>query len=224
MKAVLNIERPKSLTELVAEELRRQIIEGDMELGESLSESRIATELNVSRTPVREALHRLDIEGLVTTEPQRGTYVFTIDQKQLTNICTVRVTLEMSALHLALQHDPGRLANAWEDVTRQMSAARAAIDDRTYLRLDTTFHQAIFDHTDNPFLNEAYHTIASKMAALRHRLKSDADQLEKSYQQHLQMVEAIKVGNGVKVESILEVHIGDSEGSYWHKVKENMNS
>jgi DNA-binding GntR family transcriptional regulator len=224
MKAVLNIERPKSLTELVADELRRQIIEGDMELGESLSESRIATQLNVSRTPVREALHRLDIEGLVTTEPQRGTYVFTIDQKQLTNICTVRVTLEMAAIHLALQYDPEGLCNIWEEITKQMSAARATKDDRAYLRLDTTFHQAIFDYTDNPYLNEAYHTISSKMAALRHRLQSDADQLEKSYQQHLQMVEKIKEKNGSGVKSILEEHIGDRKGSYWHKVKENMNS
>lgn len=207
--------RPKSLTELVADELRREIIEGDLDLGASLSEARIAARLGVSRTPVREALHRLDLEGLVTTKPQRGTYVFTIDVKNLTNICDVRITLETAALRLATHHDPAGLASSLDTIAKKMSSAREEKDDREYLRLDTEFHQAFFEHTGNDYLLEAYQTIVSKMAALRHRLGGNEDHIERSYKQHLQIVTAVKKGDLKILESILEKHIGDKKGSYW---------
>src|SRR5690606_4835503 len=91
------IERPRSLTELVADALRREIVEGELQLGAALSEARIAQRLEVSRTPVREAFTRLEREGLLRTEPQRGTFVFTLSAKELTDICHLRVVLEIAA-------------------------------------------------------------------------------------------------------------------------------
>lgn len=63
------IERPRSLTELVCDALRREIVEGELEPGQMLSETRVAARLAVSRTPVREAFARLEREGLMRTEP-----------------------------------------------------------------------------------------------------------------------------------------------------------
>ena len=72
----MKIVRPKSLTELVVDELRTRIIDGRLRLGEALSENTLAAELGISKTPVREALLQLKLERLVDVLPQRGTYVF----------------------------------------------------------------------------------------------------------------------------------------------------
>ena len=71
--------RPKSLTELVTENLKERIVSGELDLGSQLSEARIAKELDVSRTPVREAINRLEMEGLLVIEPQRGSFVFNLE-------------------------------------------------------------------------------------------------------------------------------------------------
>ena len=78
-KERLLLERPRSLTDLVAEELRLGIINGQIELGSNLSEARIANDLGVSRTPVREALNKLETDGLLIVEPQRGSRVFSLE-------------------------------------------------------------------------------------------------------------------------------------------------
>jgi DNA-binding GntR family transcriptional regulator len=81
------LERPKSLTELVTESLREWIVSGKLDLGEHLSEVRVATDLGVSRTPVREAMNRLEMEGLLNVEPQRGTFVFCLAPEEIAMLC-----------------------------------------------------------------------------------------------------------------------------------------
>ena len=85
-----SFDRPKSLTELVTETLREWIISGELDLGSQLSEARVAKELDVSRTPVREAINRLEMEGMLVVEPQRGTYVFNLEADELAKLCALR--------------------------------------------------------------------------------------------------------------------------------------
>ena len=213
---MLRIQRPKSLSEQVADALREEIVNGDLEMGEALSEVRIAKQLGVSRTPVREAFARLELEGLVKTEPQRGTYVFKLDREALIDICDVRVSLETAAFRKAMERDPAGLARSLTLIVQEMTKARESGDDRRYLQLDTEFHQKLFDHANNPFLNDAYQTIAAKMAALRNRLGIHPDHMEKSYREHQEMADLISKGNVDKVIEIMISHIGRKEGSYWN--------
>ncbi len=211
------IERPKSLTELVANALRAEIVQGDLELGTALSESSIASRMEVSRTPVREAFARLELEGLVRSEPQRGTFVFTLDPQALADICAVRVSLETTALHTAMERDALSCAKALGAIVDAMTKARAAGDDREYLRLDTEFHDALVRCSGNQFLSDAYQTIASKMAALRNRLGAHPDHMRKSYEEHGRMVEQIAAGDFGAAIKTLTYHIGRKEGSYWNR-------
>ncbi|MEO1193489.1 MAG: GntR family transcriptional regulator [Pseudomonadota bacterium] len=210
------IERPRSLTGLVTEALRQEIVAGDLEPGAALSEAKIASRLEVSRTPVREAFQRLELEGLVRTEPQRGTFVFTLTHKQLTDICDLRVCLESEALALSLKRDQAGLTAALEACVAEMTAARQDGDDRRYLALDTRFHQLLFDHADNAFLNEAYQTIAAKMAALRNRLGSHPDHMAKSFAEHRSIAALAAAGDLDEATALLTAHIGRKEGSYWN--------
>src|SRR5690606_5401144 len=85
--------RPKSLKEMVADELRMRIIDGRLQLGAGLSENGLAAELGISKTPVREALLQLKQEGLVEVQPQRGTYVFRMAAEQVVMISELREIL-----------------------------------------------------------------------------------------------------------------------------------
>lgn len=211
----MNFNRPKSLTELVAENLKKRIVSGDLELGSQLSEARIAKELDVSRTPVREAVNRLEMEGLLIVEPQRGSFVFNLDSEELAKLCDVRVALETKALAVAIEEHAGKLHELLTECTDRMTSARAAEDVNTYLAEDTNFHQLLFDCADNKFLNDAYQTIASKMAAIRNRLGRHPAHMSKSYREHLQLVDIVKDRDTKTALSILRLHIDRKEESYW---------
>jgi len=211
-----SLDRPKSLTELVTETLRDWIVRGELDLGSHLSEVRIANDLEVSRTPVREAFNRLEIEGLLTVKPQRGTFVFCLEPEELAKLCDARVCLETTALASAIRSNPDLLSKRLSECAAQMTDARARDDVSAYLGLDTAFHQHFLDCSGNRFLNDAYQTIAPKMAALRNRLGRHPDHMAKSYREHLELVEAVKGRDIDRALEILKWHIDRKEGSYWN--------
>nr|WP_321525290.1 GntR family transcriptional regulator [uncultured Cohaesibacter sp.] len=210
-----SIVRPKSLTELVSEKLRDMIVSGALELGSQLSEVRIAKDFEVSRTPVREAFNRLEMEGLLTVSPQKGTFVFSLSPHQIAMLCDARICLERTALITALEQNPDQLHKRLEDVVAEMTDALR--DDRVqhYLSLDAVYHQCLFDCTGNRFLDDAYQTIAKKMAAVRHRLGHHPDHLEKSYKEHCEIAEAVGHKDLDTSLAILGHHIDRKQGSYW---------
>lgn len=212
--------RPKSLTELVTEALRDRIVAGDFDLGSQLSEARIAALLQVSRTPVREAFNRLEIEGLLHVAPQRGTFVFNLEPDELAKLCDARVSLETAALAAAIRDNPGQLHARLDACVTRMARARRVGDVSAYLVLDHQFHQRLFDSAGNRFLNDAYQTMATKMAALRNRLGRHPDHMEKSYREHIALRDAVAAGDADGALHILEFHIGRKDGSYWKDATE----
>ena len=209
------IERPPSLTELVTTRLRDWIVTGEMELGARLSEVKIAKALNVSRTPVREAVNRLESEGLLRVEAQRGSFVFNLGPAELRKLCDARIALETAAMRTAIAENRAALHGALARICDAMAAARDAGDDRGYLGLDAAFHLALIDGADNVFLHEAYQTMAPRMAALRYRMGAHPDHMAKSFREHGQIRDAVAAGDAEGAIAILHAHIGDKEGSYW---------
>lgn len=209
------LSRPKSLTELAYSEIRSQIVSGTLALGEQVSEAGLAKDLGVSRTPVREALNRLEKDGLVHVEAQRGTFIFSLAPFQLAKLCDARVCLETAALVAAMTEQPAALKAALSRVVDEMGGARASGDDTRYLTLDTAFHQALMDCAGNDFLNDAYQVIAPKMAAIRNRLGGHRGHMAKSFDDHCKLADIAGDGDIETAQSILRTHIGRKEGSYW---------
>jgi DNA-binding GntR family transcriptional regulator len=115
--------RPKSLTELVVDELRTRIIDGRLRLGEALSENTLAAELGISKTPVREALLQLKLERLVDVSPQRGTYVFRLAADEVVMISELREILETAAARGAVERSHGALVARMSEIYSAMRAA-----------------------------------------------------------------------------------------------------
>ena len=93
--------RPKSLTDLALDSIRQLIVGGELAMGAQLSEATLAAQLGISKTPVREALLRLRVDGLIEIQPQRGTFVFSLTPRQVEEICVFREMVEvLSLIHI----------------------------------------------------------------------------------------------------------------------------
>lgn len=207
-------ERPPSLTALVTEHVRNMIVKGDVPLGASLSERGISAELKVSKTPVREALAQLRNEGLVTIVPQSGVRVFTLSAREVREVCAFRKVLETAALQNAMAVQPKRLLKDLEDIETRMQRQLGKGDVRSYLELDTEFHQAFFRHCGNSYFQAAYGLYAAKVAALRTHLAHKPQHTALSLKEHGEIVQAVRVGDAEGVARILDSHIGRTQETY----------
>lgn len=200
---------------MVTDRLRREIVEGEFAFGEALSESKIAARYDVSRTPVREAFACLGLEGLVRTEPQHGTFVFTMDREQFAQISETRSILETAALRLAIERNRGDLIKHWKRLVTAMTAALRDGDAKRYSQCDGEFHQILFGLAANPFLPAAGQSFAAKMAAVRNRLGAQPEHMAQSFREHVELLELVKRNEAGLAADLLERHIRYKGESFW---------
>lgn len=208
------IERPKSLTEIVWAKLRDQIMHGDLALGAALSERRIAEDLGVSKTPVREALAQLRSEGLVHIYPQRAAQVLTFSAAEIVDMCDYRLVVETAALKLAMERDHEKLLRELTDIVTTMKSAHKEGSIRQYLEMDSAFHHSFYANCGNKHLFDSYQLFSGKVAALRTHLAAKPNHTKKSLNEHLAMLEIVKSGDVKKGESVLIAHIGRTKDTY----------
>src|SRR5262245_32357136 len=214
------IQRPASLTEIALQQIRTAIIEGTLPLGSAISEGQLAASLGISKTPVREALAQLRMEGLVTIVPQSGTFVFTLSATEVDEMCELRQTLEAAALRLALERNRSCLIEGLAEVCAGMDKVRAAGDEPAYLRLDSAFHEQFFANCGNRYFAEAYARIVPKVAALRTHLATRPDHTRLSYEEHKQILDAIRRKQEDEVMAILDRHIERTRSAYTRNIED----
>ena len=212
---MLNSERPRSLGEVVTARLRREIVDGEFDLGQALSESKIASRYQVSRTPVREAFACLGLEGLVRTEPQHGTFVFMMDSEQFAQLSETRSILETAALRLAIQRNGAALVKEWKRLVGLMTVAIQAGDAKPYANADGEFHRVMIELAANPYLAAAAQSFAAKMDTVRNRQGSRPDHMEKSYREHSELLDLVARNETELALELLERHIRDKGESFW---------
>jgi DNA-binding GntR family transcriptional regulator len=206
--------RTKSLTEQATDEIRTRIVRGDFQLGAPLSENTLASELGVSKTPIREALLQLKMEGLVAIQPQRGTFVFDMTAQQILELGELRDTLEVAALKLAAQRNGRQLVGALAAIGVEMDRAVAGGDAIAYRTLDADFHRTFFDHCGNSFFVSCYQGFAFRIQALRARL-SDKPQLnERSLAEHHRLIELLAREEVEAAGELLSRHVHTTASQY----------
>lgn len=209
------INRPQSLAMTVAERLKAAILKRELSLGEALSEEKIAAAMDVSRTPVREALTILQLQGLITIVPRRGSFVFRPEKEDLHALVEYRLRLELLASELALERAPGELLKSLSATIETMEKARANDDTLAYANADTRFHNAFFDHCGNHFFVEAYDIVAGRIAALRAHMSAQLGlHRQRTFQEHLEIVDAVERRDAGALREILTAHIAEMEPNY----------
>lgn len=211
----MKIEQPRSLAEMVAVRLRSAIIDGEIGLGESIAEEKLAESFGVSRTPVRDALVLLQMQGLVTVQPKRGSFVFIPTVEDVVLMCEFRKLTEVSAMELAIQRNKARLVASLRSTIEGMSRARENHDAIQYGKLDTTFHQAFVDLSGNPFIADAYALVSGQIAALRHHLTRPIESLrEISFAEHHQFIDLVEQGDVKGFREVMDLHVDRTSAIY----------
>jgi DNA-binding GntR family transcriptional regulator len=214
------IDTPKSLASIVAQRLREAIINGEFALGAMIPEESLAASFGVSRTPVREALNQLQLQGLVVIRPQRGSYVFEPSEADITAICEFRCVVEPRAAELAYLHDRDATLASLQAAIDEMELARAARDAVRYGRADTRLHESFFEHCGNPYLQAAYATAATKIATLRTHLSAPADVLRsQGFEQHSGLLQHFRTGDFKAFEALMRKHVTGTRDNYVRSLK-----
>jgi len=198
----------KSVTELVVERIREAIILGAFPLGTKLSEQKLADQLQVSRSPVREALVLLQIEGLIRVFPKRGSFVFSPDAHMTQDLCEHRIILETACLTLAIQRNHQGLLEGMRAGIEHMQNAIKASDTKKYSLGDLMFHRAIIANSNNQSMIKAYETTIGPLMALRtHLFTISGIKLDRSMEEHADMLDACAEQDVSKAQAICAKHI-----------------
>ena len=205
---------PQSLADRAAAQIRGHIVKGDYQLGEALSETTLAAELGISKTPVREAFLRLETEGLVDIQPQRGTFVFSMGAAEVGALSEFRDVIETTALSMAMRKDVAALRADLARIVADMEHALAQGDAATYRECDSHFHDCIIRHGGNPYLADAYVPIAFRVQTLRNLLSRDPALNVRSLTEHTVISQVVASGDEEKAVALLRVHMAGTAANY----------
>lgn len=207
----LVIRPSKTIREKVYEYLREEILNGKIRSGDRLVETDLANRIGTSRTPVREALHTLEREGLVESLQRVGYVVRPISELEVSELCDIRLALEALALRWALSKDPVRLASAMRDNLSHCEEQIAAGNLKAFVEMDSQFHDLISRTADSSRLLEMTNSIRRYM--LRYRIQSiyTKENVQRAIDGHKAVLKAIENGDKKAAQRALRTHIKQSE-------------
>lgn len=199
--------KPESLTQFVRDQLENMILRGELRAGDRLNENTLATKLNVSRGPVREAGRLLAEAGLVTVIHNRGVFVREIKLEEVLHVYDVRAGLAAVAGRLAaVRSSPADTANL-RALWNKMEVAIAEQKPDLYYEINRAFHAAIFAISKNSRLIDFDAVTEREVALFLRRGVGGPSRPRMSNQQHLQIIEAIAAGDEVAAARAFETHI-----------------
>ena len=207
----VNADEYLPLRDVVFNTLRQAILTGEMKPGERLMEIHLANKLGVSRTPIREAIRKLELEGLVIMIPRRGAEVAQITWKNLKDVLEVRRALDVLAIELACvrmtQEELQELYRACED----FAEATKTKDARQIAQADVALHDLIVASTRNNRLIQLVNNLAEQMYRYRFEYIKDTSQHERLVQEHNDMYQSILRKDKESAARAVRKHIDNQE-------------
>lgn len=201
------LEPRRSLADAVHHALGEAITHGTMAPGARLREVEVATQLGVSATPVREALRRLEREGLVTVSPHRGATVVAFTPAEIADLYEVHEILESHAVRRAAEV-ADRDTSALERLLVEEEATLTEPDQQAFNRLDLRFHRTLNDLSGNAPLAELTEQVHRRIQSVRIRFEVHLpDRPTQSHAQHKELIAAVHDGNADRAEALARAHI-----------------
>lgn len=195
------------LVDEVAEELRERIYSGDYALGTKLRQETLAEELQVSRTPLREAMRVLESEGLLHSEPGRGVRVISADVDKLLRAYRLREVIDGLACRLAAESPDASRREALAALIEPQELALNPWDAGAYTRENVAFHIAIMEIADNEYVLSQAHTVRMTSQVFTPVALLEFGHARTAVNQHYDIAEAIAGGDGDAAEEVGRAHI-----------------
>ncbi|MGI6766628.1 MAG: GntR family transcriptional regulator [Lentihominibacter sp.] len=202
-----DIQNHKPLREMVYEELKMEILTGAIVPGTRMMEVELAEEMGVSRTPIREAIRKLEKEGLVTIEPRRGAYASMISTKDMVEILEVRQDLEgLAAYFAASRMTPDQLAELKKVCDKYNEAVKSGIME-DMIKHDTRFHRIIVDSCQNKILVQMIEQLQELVLRFRYIYYDNFKRAEIMPAEHAEILNAIESGDAEAARYAADIHI-----------------
>jgi len=203
------IEQPNSqnLHEAIFQKLRLLLVEGKIAPGSKLNERELAESLNVSRTPIREAIRRLAADGLVELIANRGAIAVQLSITDVIHTFNVIADLEGFSGELAANNISDTALSELEALQYEMMASYARRDLYSYYKLNLRIHHLINQAANNPVLAKLFSQVNAQIEALRFRSNQDGVKWEKAVEEHQEMLDALKARDSGRMRKIMIQHV-----------------
>lgn len=207
----IKLDSYQPLREVVFETLREAIRKGILKPGERLMEIHLAEQLGVSRTPVREAIRKLELEGYVIMMPRRGTYVSNLSIKDINEVFEIRTSLDSLASGLAAERITD---DELEQLQRLLVIIGEAIKEHNMDKIveaDTKFHDVLYQASRNHRLVGIIYNLREQLTSFRSKSMAYPGRLEETLEEHRRIVDTIAQGDVEGAQKAAEYHMERSE-------------
>ena len=197
------------LRDVVFNTLRQAILRGELKPGERLMEIQLANKLGVSRTPIREAIRKLELEGLVLMIPRKGAEVAEITEKSLRDVLEVRRALEELAVELACEKITPEQIQELKDAAASFRDSLQEGDITRIAEADVKFHDVIYLATDNQKLIQLLNNLREQMYRYRIEYLKKKECYPQLLEEHAAIIQAIREHDKAKATGITVQHINN---------------
>lgn len=199
------------LRDVVFQTLRQAILYGELKPGERLMEIALANRLGVSRTPVREAIRMLELEGLVVMEPRKGAHVAQITEKDLNDVLEVRLGLEELVVQFASERITEEELQNLKAAEEEFEQSMQRNDLVALAAADVKFHEVIYQATHNQRLVQMINNIKEQMYRYRMEYLKDVKVRETLVKEHRQLLQALEEHCQESAEDSIRAHIQNQQ-------------
>lgn len=203
----LSMDEYLPLRDVVFTTLRQAILRGELKPGERLMEIQLANKLGVSRTPIREAIRKLELEGLVLMIPRKGAEVAEITEKNLRDVLEVRESLEVLAVQLACERMTEETFVELEAAAKAFEAEVATDDITKIAEADVFFHDIVYQATDNQRLIQLLNNLREQMYRYRVEYLKKNAMHPIIIREHQELIDYIKARDKEKASENICKHI-----------------
>lgn len=217
----VTLDNYKPLREIVFETLREAIINAVLKPGERLMEIQLAEEMGVSRTPVREAIRKLELEGFVVMIPRKGAYVAGISMKDIADVFEIRAAMEGLAAALAAERITEEELESLERILVKIGEYVEKNDLEKLIEADTQFHETLFKASRNERLVQIVTILREQIQRFRTASLSTPGRMKYALEEHKKIVEAVSERNVELARALATEHIENAENSMLEVLNDN---
>lgn len=207
----LEIQKHKSLSEVVYDQLKQQILAGSIAPGTRMMEVELSEKMGVSRTPIREAIRMLEKEGLVEIRPRHGAYSSEVSKEEILGILEVRQHIDGLAAQLAAQRgtaeEKATIAQYAKEYAEAFAKLGNGVNSNELIACDEKFHESIAAASHNNTLLNMVTELQNLVIRFRYIYYTNPDVMARMLSEHEEIVETIRSGNGDGASQVARDHI-----------------
>ena len=207
----VNINEYLPLRDVVFNTLRQAILKGELEPGERLMEIQLAKRLGVSRTPIREAIRKLELEGLVVMVPRKGAYVAGLSSEDVKEVLEIRAVLEGLAASLAAKNASAADIEQLQEIVEKFKVAAEEKDVVKLINFDSDFHDVMYRASKNKKLIQLISALREQVQRFRVAYFTKIRSTQTLIEEHKDLVSSIVNNEPDRARAIAEKHISTTE-------------